>query len=143
MAIRLTIRGIEITVSSTAEAAALIREMTEAPAPKIGRPRIKPRPQELFPDTPSADHQLAHDFLFRIASAEAKGISTEEVMKVLKVDTGKGVGGRCVRINNILAKLGFTDPSEIYRNPRLADGNRVWRSGPKIAEALLALKNGR
>lgn len=141
--IKVTIRGIDVTVSSTAEAAALIRDFTgstesKAALPSEDRPRIKLRPRK-----PTPAEAMTRDFLFRLASSSGTDVPTEEIMKILKVDTGRAVGGRCVKINNILARLGFDDTDEIYTNPRLAEVGRVWRPGPRIQEALEKLPNGR
>lgn len=138
MAIKLNVRGIEITVSTTAEAAALIRDLTEAQPSKIGRPKAEERAADLF-SGPTADEKMAHSFLSTIAVSGSQGVPTEDIMKVLEVDAGRGIGGRCVKINNLLSRLGFNDPKEVYVNPKLAAG-RVWRPGPRIHEAIERLK---
>lgn len=138
--IKVTIRGIDVFVSSTAEAAALVREFTEPEAPKLGRPP-KERPQLIIPPRRSDVVRMAEDFLFKIASGNPKGISTEDITPVLKVKAGRGIGGRCAKINRILAKYGFADSDEVYTSQRLAEG-RVWRKGPKIQEAIEKLHNG-
>ena len=142
MGFKINIRGYEVTASSAAELAALIREFPAENQPrKPGRPRVilnlKSRRHSQSPE-----EKMTIAFLSALATAGPKGTSTETIMPILNVKAGRGVGGRCAKINNLLSKIGFPDSDEIYTNPRLAEG-RVWRPGPRIQEALEKLNNGR
>ena len=136
MSIKLNFKGIELTVTHAAEAVALLRELTETPPPKIGRPLSKPL--ELFPDTEPDGSQHAIAFLTTIANADADGATADDLAKVVGVKHTKGVGGKAARINNILIGLGFK-PDEIYSNTKTLEG-RFWKPRPRIHEAIGKLK---
>lgn len=135
MAYRINIKGIDITASTAAEAAALVRELTEQYAPKVGRPRLIERPDA---GAGINGKEIALAFLTTIANAGPRGAEAEELMKVLRVSHPKGVGGRSVRIINILSKLGFAQ-IDVYDNTRTAEG-RFWKPRAKLHEAIAALK---
>lgn len=143
MGFKFNVRGIDIVASSAAEAAALVRELTEQPTPRIGRPLKNPG---LFGEAfqaPSAENDtvaVAVSFLTAITKANGEGASAEELMKVLEVDHSKGIGGRSVRINNLLRKYKL-EPEEVYTTERKPEG-RFWKPGPKLDEALHILKRG-
>ena len=140
MSFKINVRGIEIIASSASEAAALVRELTEQPTPKIGRPLKAPG---LFDVTPTEENNtaaVATSFLTAITHANGEGASAEDLMKVLNVDHSKGIGGRSVRINNLLRRLKF-DPEDVYKSERLPEG-RFWKPGPKVDEAIQSLKRG-
>lgn len=136
--IKINVRGLEVSVSSPGEAAALIRELTEPATPKIGRPP-KAEQYAFFHDAiRPAEDRVAIEFLQVLESAPPAGPSIEEIMRAVGVTTGRGIGGRMVRINNILLRAGF-EPIEVYQNPKGSEG-RKWTAGPKLQEALLKLK---
>lgn len=128
--IKVVHEGIEYFASNPVEAAALGRALREQGIPKVGRPRI----ERLIN---GEDTTLA--FMNALASAGPSGAEAADLMKALKVDNAKGIGGRSVKINNALLKLGF-QPDHVYHNPRTADGNRYWKKGPKFDAAFEAIK---
>jgi hypothetical protein len=159
MGIKINFSGIEVTVGSADEAAALLRQLADKPSVaadnnnvrKLREPReyvaernvIKPRgsrlpvgfelvgePNEHF----SSEHQMIFDFLNAIAQADEDGIGQEEMMKAIKVEHPKGIGGRSVRINNWLLRKGF-ELEDVYETRKTATG-RVWRSRRRIQEAI-------
>ena len=136
MSIRINFRGIELTVSSPSEAAAVARELAEQPVPKLQRVRVIEEPT-LFAG-PEPDEQRAVGLLELIKNAPNGGPGVDDLMKVLQVDSPKGIGGRMVRINNILLRAGMK-PEDAYRNPKTADG-RVWKPGTRIQEAIDRLR---
>ena len=138
MTIKINIRGIDIVVSTPAEAAAIVREFTEQPAAKVGRPKLNLRSRHTQID--GADEEdIVLGFLTTIANAGPRGVMADDLMKVLNVEKPKGLGGRSARINNQLSDLGFK-PSDVYDTVRKAEG-RIWKSRAKIGEAIEAVKN--
>jgi hypothetical protein len=144
MAIKINYQGIEVTLPSTGEAADLLRKLTETTPPKtgprIGRPPKIPENIQLFEATPSRVQILTNNFLMAIASADADGPTTEEIMSAVDVTAGRGIGGRLVRINNFLLKAGL-NPKDVYDNRKTSEG-RVWRAGPRLIDAIQVIKEG-
>ena len=140
MSFKFNFQGIDISTSSAAEAAALVRELTAQQPPKVGRP---PKNPGLFEDAPANEGDtpaVALSFLTAITKANGDGASAEDLMKVLNVEHSKGIGGRSVRINNLLRKLKF-EPEEVYTSERLPEG-RFWKAGARVDEAIQILKRG-
>lgn len=137
MAIKINIRGIDIVVSTAAEAAAVVREFTEQPTSKIGRPKLRFRSRNTEVNG-SDEENIILGFLTTITNAGPRGVMADDLMKVLHVEHPKGVGGRSARINTQLKKLGFK-PDDVYTTFRKAEG-RVWKPRGKISEAIEALK---
>jgi len=135
MPFKLNFRGIEVTANSVSEAAALLRELAEPSGAKIGRPPKPPSPLDMF--APPKDTDIAVAFLRAIAKAGTQGAVAEDLMPLLKVKGPKGIGGRSVRINNMITKAGFK-LEDVYDNARTAEG-RFWRPGPSISAAINAL----
>lgn len=132
MSIKFTIHGIEITASTAVEAAALIRELA---------PAVPPRPlttQRLEPVNGTVAGGIL-GFLTMISEAGSDGVVSEDLMQVLHTRHAKGVGGKIAGINNELKAMGYT-PKDVYRKSRTAAG-RVWKTGPKMREALAALNS--
>jgi hypothetical protein len=136
MAIKLNFKGIELTVSHPAEAAALLRELTDTHSPKIGRPPTKPL--ETLAKNANGN-QVAIAFLTTIANADADGATADDIAKAVGVKHTKGVGGKAARVNNTLIELGLK-PEDIYSNTKTLDG-RFWKPRPRIHEAIEILKN--
>ncbi|MEK6245006.1 MAG: hypothetical protein AABM33_10955 [Pseudomonadota bacterium] len=135
MSIRITYKGVEISVSNPMEAAAVARELGENPGAKIGRPL---KSEEATAAPLEGGDPIVLAFLSAILKAGAEGATAETMMRVLSVDHPKGLGGRSVRVNNTLHKLRLS-PEEVYTNARTPEG-RLWKAGPKITEALEAIK---
>jgi hypothetical protein len=134
--IRLNVNGHDVFVSTPSEAAALLRELATAEVPKVGRPKLNLPPKN---GTEGMDNAL--DFLTTVTAGGGSGADSEHVMKALHTDQPKGVGGRLVKVNNMLLRLGFP-PNEVYRKVRTPDGKR-WRQAAKIAQAIAAIRQER
>ncbi len=131
--IRINVNGHDVFVSNPAEAAALLRELATVEAPKVGRPKLN------LPSKNGVEGMnSALTFLTAVTAAGAAGADSEHVMKALDTDEPKGVGGRLVKVNNLLLRLGFS-PDEVYKKVRTPDGKR-WRHGPKIVQAMGSIK---
>jgi hypothetical protein len=157
MPIKLSFRGIDFTVSSPMEAAALARELTEQPPAKRGRPPKKP---ERTPATTarapkqtnltfiaptvnnisSQDRERTVMFLSAVNQSGPNGIHAEHLMPILGAKHIKGVGSRMGKVNAVLVRIGVK-PGDAYENPRTAKG-RVFKAGRAIQTALTALRNG-
>jgi hypothetical protein len=129
VSIKFNFKGIEVTTSSTSEAAVLIRELTEIP-------QSKPQSSPVY--LPSA-YVIVDKFLQTIVTAPPEGPSTTQIMEAVGVTDGRGLGGKLLGINNILDKHGL-NPNDVYGNPKTADGRRTWFAGPKIQEAIEKMK---
>lgn len=134
--IRININGHDVFVSTAAEAAAVLREVAVAEVPKVGRPKLN------LPHKNGAEGiNNALDFLTAVSAGGGEGADSAHVMKALKTDQPKGVGGRLVKVNNVLIRLGFP-PNEVYRKVRTPDGKR-WKQGLRTLQAIMAIKQER
>jgi hypothetical protein len=91
-------------------------------------------------DTPFDAGQVTLSFLMTIHEAPPEGADGDMIAKSLKVRHAKGIGSRTALINSHLRKLGF-EPDTVYVTGRTIAG-RVWAEGPKIAEAIEAIRHG-
>lgn len=123
---KITIDGFEVTANSAEDVLALVRAMggAKAEAPKTTEKTI------------SRHADTAISFLSEIANNEE--VNSDSIQKVLNVEA-KGVGPKTKSVNNILEYLDF-DVDDVYTTERDADG-RTWTAGPKIREAIKAIKD--
>lgn len=135
MAIKLKFRGIDVTTSSAAEAAELLRELTATTKPAIKR---SISPDDDSPKNGFDVEQACFNFLTIISRADRHGTTAEDLMSALHVIHPKGIGGRTARINGFLSNLGFA-PHEVYDNSRTAEG-RFWKPGRRLAEVIGVLE---
>jgi hypothetical protein len=152
MSIKFTVKGLDISVSSAAEAAALIRELADESSPPRRTPikaraqrtgQFKSRNRQLpLPTSPQANGfhvaKMASEFLTAIDRGPEGGVDGEAMAKVLGVSHGKGIGSRAAAINILLRQLGFSR-TEVYQNDRTSAG-RLWKPGPKLDQAITAVK---
>ena len=138
MAIKFVVHGVEVTASNAAEAAALIRELGNAPTPQRTVIRAAPGAQVMLRHKGFDVKYAAVDFLSLIRNAGDNGISVAGLMPAVQARRPKGVGARAGMINKLLVELGF-DPAQVYENPRTSEG-RIWKAGPKMDAALEAVK---
>ena len=113
-------------------------DLSIPPAPP---PRQKTIDDELppGPPPPKTDAEMALDFLRVIAEAEGiGGAPIEAVMRALGAIHAKGVGSKAAVVNKLLDKAGFAIP-DVYSNPRDSYGDRYWRAGPRLQDAMDAL----
>lgn len=134
--IKITVNGYEVTASTAAEIAALLRELANTDSAKLGRPKLN-----LSVKNGANGADAALNFLTAVTGAGIHGANSDLVMKALGTAEPKGVGGRLVRVNNLLVKLGFS-PEDVYRKIRTPDGKR-WRAANKLQLAITAIKQER
>jgi hypothetical protein len=151
MSIKFTVKGLDISVSSAAEAAALIRELADESSTQRRTPtkpraqrtgQFKSRNRQLPLESPGANGfhvaKMASEFLTAIDRGPEGGIDGEAMAKVLGVAHGKGIGSRAAAINILLRQLGFSR-TEVYQNDRTSVG-RLWKPGPKLDQAMVAVR---
>jgi len=138
MALKFIVHGIEVTATNAAEAAALIRELGNAPTPQRTAIRAAPGTHVMLRTKGFNVNYAAVDFLSLIRNAGDSGIAVSGLMPAVQARRPKGVGARAGMINKLLVELGF-DPSQVYENPRTPEG-RLWKAGPKMDAALEAVK---
>ena len=81
------------------------------------------------------------ELLEAIKAAGSIGLSAKEVQDIVDADSGKGIGGRMVRINGYLRRLGFSDSKELFDNPKnRKTGARVWKPKEKLDVAIDAAR---
>lgn len=144
-AIKLTIRGIPVEVSTPADAFELIRlaeasESASHPASAPANGRRAPAPQHAQSKQQTADPQalrLAAEFLRAIQSGGAIGVGTDRIMGALKVTHGKAVGSRLAHINRIIESTGFPI-REVYSNKKSSEG-RVWKPRKSLDAAIASI----
>ncbi len=127
---------VPITVANRKEAAALIREIAEGeeePRRRNGKDVATVSPSGF----PVAKVTLA--FLNTVHGGGDAGVGTPRVLKAIGISSPKAFGNRGQAINNLLKGLGF-DPQEVYTNDRNEKGDREWKSGIKMADAIEAVK---
>lgn len=152
--ITINYQGIEITVSSPQEAAAVAKELAlsqnatpnkpvsrgdvitatcQSYAPKISSPIQKP----FTLSQPASETQQIADFLQAIVDAGEAGTTAEALMPILGTQSPKGLGGRMVRVNNIIEACGY-DADAVYNNESRGIQGRIWRAGP-MAEHVVGI----
>lgn len=132
--IKINYKGMfDITASSPAEAAAIIRELdasARAELPNKSLPSVQN--QDLF--QPASEDVAIIAFLKRVLSDKG-GTTAEDIMPILGAVSPRGLGGRMARVNSVLSELGF-EKSDVYNNESRGAKGRVWKPGPKIQEAI-------
>lgn len=88
--------------------------------------------------TPNDGVTVTFELLTAIRKAGTRGLTADEVAKILKVKHPKGVGPRSLMVNNTLAQLGFVH-DQVYNNDRTAQG-RIWTAREKLNDALETLE---
>jgi hypothetical protein len=154
MAARLTVtlpNGTKIegeSASEVAEAAAALQRLSEPKPLSQSDAVIKNilrtnRNVDLFtPDRNGFDVKRATlEFLQAIKVAGPQGVGGKEIQTILHADHPKGVGGRMVRVNGYLRRLGFHSTEEIFDNPKDRKLNaRIWVPKEKIDAAIDAAR---
>ena len=144
MSYKFTVHGIEVTASTAAEAAALLRELAPKPEPAPAKVRILRPVQPTGAETPrmvasAGGVDAVLSFLEAIYRAP-KGIGTADLMPILGVEHPKGVGSRTALFNGILRQLGFSKPfPEVYSVEKTPSG-RVFYPGPELRRAIETLE---
>lgn len=134
--IKITVNGIDIEVSSTEEAAALIKQLNgQQSSHKPQRSTSVPTPfnsaSRLTPDA----LQITKKFLIALREGSASGVDGETMAKALGTARPKGIGGKMMPINKVLKELGFKS-NQIFDNPRGIGGKRIWTKGRLVDEAI-------
>lgn len=106
-------------------------------APKPTAPA--PTPSPMGPSTGNANKDLALNFLRVIADHELSGgAPISAVMFALGASKEQGVGSKAAVVNRVLDSAGFAIP-DVYSNDRDAHGDRYWKAGPRLRDAMNAL----
>lgn len=134
--------GIEIDDLSASEAMEIAQKvMRDVPRPaepvavRVRAPRI--REVNGYFDTASTTLRLLEE----IKAAGSNGLPAERVQEIVHADTGKGIGGRMVRINGYLRRLGFADTNVLFDNPKnRKTGKRVWKPKVDLDDAIDAAR---
>jgi hypothetical protein len=134
MGYRLKINGQDIEFPSKADAEAFLLKQVLAPVGEGGR---KPN-GDARPVKPSNARMVA-DFLKAIRDGGVRGVDTIRIMKAVGIDSPVAFGNRGKNIHKLLGRLGFTEHDVVYTNHRNDKGDREWKAGPKIAEAIEAV----
>jgi hypothetical protein len=80
-------------------------------------------------------------FLEAIKAAGSHGLNGEAVQRILETDKPKGVGGRMVRINGFLRRLGFEGTADLFDNPKdRKAGGRIWKPKRNLDVAIEAVR---
>jgi hypothetical protein len=152
MSIKFTVEGIDFTVDTAAEVAAIVRElrglrrvaMKAAPVETMAKnaANAKAERESNEPDAgfPNWAPGAALKFLTTIRDGGPNGVSAEPIMRALNASTPKAIGGRSAIINRLLRKHGFT-PTHVYDNERTQKG-RVWIPRKQLPNAISQLEQG-
>jgi hypothetical protein len=143
--------GIEITASSPADAAALVRELKSGKSSQNGQllpaegksQGSSSRTQQVImigsdddldPISPE-NTRMALEFLKAIRDGAAiGGIQAAVLVKVLGVSAPKAIGSKSATINKLIKRIGL-GVEKVYTNPKTASG-RIWRPGRKMNYAI-------
>lgn len=163
MAIRMNLHGLEVEVDA-ADLGETLRQLQAAGllpaalAPK--RSVAPPAPQvQLFtpyPPQPAPAHAPKPDLVLVKEEGPAAhfgltllknlrdtrvsgGLTPSDVQRIVGAGHPKGIGSRMVKINETLRAGGF-ELRDVYTNDRGPLGDRVWRAGPKIDQAISLLE---
>ena len=78
---------------------------------------------------------MVASFLHVIKDGGGRGVDTSRIMKAVGITSPVAFGNRGKNINRLLTSLGY-DPKDVYSNARNDKGDREWKPGPKISQAL-------
>ena len=146
MTAKFTYNGVEITVPVSELAEALRQTFgigTPAQSVPDAQKEVPTSAQTKWPfptaSSSAQENRTAIDFLKLIAEYGMSGVKLDAIMKILRVDHPKAVGSKSAAINRKIEEYGF-DPDDVYTNPRDSTGDRSWRPGPALKEAINALE---
>ena len=101
-----------------------------------GRPRNRGRVEN---SKSKAETSSTLVLLTALAEANSSGLTSEDVVRVLNLAGSRGVGGALIKVRRVLREL------EMKKNDAFRSvghpGKGRWRSGPRIVEAIEALKH--
>jgi hypothetical protein len=146
MEVKVTIDGVDFTVADVTEAAKLYRELklkTPLKAERKALTRTVLTRTSAVPNNPPSTEnerdnlETALKFLMTIAKAEEPGANANDIGRALGVKHLRGIGGKSIRVNKILARLGFKNKA-VYTTWKGSQG-RFWVSGPNLIEAVKAM----
>lgn len=138
MTITLKIGDIEVTASTPAEAAAVIRELHSSDKGYLNEGKGSSGVTEIEHIDPEIlDRSLK--FLEKIKEFSPKGADSDKIMMALRVAHPKAVGAKSVAVNKLLTDLGFRKGS-VYRSQKKPHQGRLWKAGPSIEKAITTLK---
>ena len=144
MAFKITVGGMEITANNATDVADLVRAMEAAKPQKQQKPEDRQPEAERQPAKEGNARRFPYGDIvlsFLTALANHQTLDGPAVQKALDVKEPKGVGSRAGKVNELIAELGFKQ-DEVYLTRRTREG-RTWTAGPKIAEAINAIKGAK
>lgn len=151
MSIKISVQGVEITVSTATEAAEFVRALTATQPPKqtepqtprepapgtSSRPRIHIRPRPVVQNGFDV-HSVTINFLEALA-AHHEGLGANQIMPIMRAEHAKGIGARAAKINKLIESTGHKR-HDVYSNERNDEGVRLWKPEPRLRAALDAVK---
>lgn len=90
----------------------------------------------------NADMGLLVGFMEAIKAGGENGANSDDVVKLLGVSDGRGIGSKLTGAKKILKGLGFPDHRAVFYRHRVPRVGRFWRAGPKFNAAYEALQKG-
>jgi hypothetical protein len=143
MAATLNYSGIRITVpvEELAQAIRQLQSVKEGVEPEL---IITKHRVNAGADTPQfgpgeSDEEMALAFLNTVAAREPVGAPVATIMACLGAAHPKGVGSKMAIVNRVLDQAGFAVP-DVYTNSRDTHGERLWRAGPRLIQAITAIE---
>ena len=141
---KITVDGVEIEANSAADVAELLSAMKSANKQPQQAPIAFPQPRQINRRQPrqndvviaSRHKGMVMNLLNGLASRTE--IDSHDMQRILEVNEPKGVGAKFKVINPVIEELGF-NKEDVYVTTRDRDG-RTWTAGPKLAEAIKAIK---
>jgi len=137
------IDGIEISASSVADAAELIRELKKdrsADEAKPEPPKIERNGhrvlvvgnEEDFAAIDADNGKMALNFLSTIR--DGGNVPAATLMKVFGVTAPKALGSKSATVNKVIKAVGLK-PGMVYKNPKTQEG-RTWKPGRRMGDAI-------
>jgi hypothetical protein len=86
-------------------------------------------------DERQADLVLLAKFMDAIKAGGDQGANSDDVVTLLGVSDGRGIGSKLTGPKKILKELGFHDSKAVFFRIRIPRVGRFWRAGPKFKAA--------
>jgi hypothetical protein len=128
-------KGVEIAVATVADAAKLALELSAGATVSTPTEAALEHPNlpQISPETLTS----ALKFLKHVRDKPG-GSKVEDIQRVLKVETAKGIGPKMTMINYVLEILALPQDT-VYVNPKGPEG-RIWYPRKNIGEAISMLE---
>jgi hypothetical protein len=102
----------------------------EAASPKKANGKANPAAQKKY-----ADLSLLSKFMDAIRAGGEQGANSDDVVTLLGVSDGRGIGSKLTGAKKALKELGFPDYKQVFYRIRVPRVGRFWRAGPKFKAA--------